>query len=285
MNLRKGSGGRRPVRPAVFPALPSRSRRSFAALTATGALIGTPHHMSPEQCLSEPVDARSDVYSLGAAYFKLPAAGGADRGGRISEAERLDVLDSAEPDADSLDGRLHPEALRRDDPSPPPFVPPAPPRPNPVRSADASRPPSGGKPPTPKPVAPNPPAPGQEIFSSEDTVGSGSGLFDPVELQREAELLDSVSAFPPNRSPCSSGSRTSPGGRPISWTPRSRRPRACASSRPPNSATPWPRPSDAPREPQNAIQNSSVTGAPREMGCGRPTRSWISVSGARPKRS
>ncbi len=39
-------------------------------LTRKGALIGTPTYMSPEQINCEPVDARSDVYSMGACLYE-----------------------------------------------------------------------------------------------------------------------------------------------------------------------------------------------------------------------
>ncbi|HEV3189819.1 MAG TPA: hypothetical protein VGY54_04940, partial [Polyangiaceae bacterium] len=49
----------------------ARAATEIAHLTATGAILGTPAFMSPEQAMGRPLDARADLFSVGATLFTL----------------------------------------------------------------------------------------------------------------------------------------------------------------------------------------------------------------------
>ncbi len=49
------------------------ARIESSDLTATGALIGTPLYMAPEQLMGQPIDHRADLYSAGVVLYQLVA--------------------------------------------------------------------------------------------------------------------------------------------------------------------------------------------------------------------
>lgn len=67
-------------------------------LTQTGEVFGTPLYMSPEQCLGQKVDARSDIYSLGCVIYECLAGKPPFKGGSSLETIMMHVNADSVPD-------------------------------------------------------------------------------------------------------------------------------------------------------------------------------------------
>jgi serine/threonine protein kinase len=76
-------------------------------LTQTGAVMGTPHYMSPEHCIGEELDHRSDIYSLGIVLFEM-LAGVVPFNSPISTAVIVQHVNQAPPSLRALNASIPP---------------------------------------------------------------------------------------------------------------------------------------------------------------------------------
>jgi serine/threonine protein kinase len=85
-------------------------------LTERGVIIGTPHYMAPEQVELEDVDARTDVYAMGATMYQMLAGTlpyDADTPQRAALGARTRRRSAARRGGGARDGARAHEALRR----------------------------------------------------------------------------------------------------------------------------------------------------------------------------
>lgn len=78
-------------------ARPENAGGAVLSLTQSGEIFGSPYYMSPEQCQSETVDERSDIYSLGCLAYEILTGSPPFRGGTILETLNLQIKTQPEP--------------------------------------------------------------------------------------------------------------------------------------------------------------------------------------------
>jgi serine/threonine protein kinase len=74
------------------------------ALTEGGMVLGTPHYMSPEQALGRPIDARTDIFSLGVVLYEALSGTKPFTGGAVTEILLKIVMNEPRDIADAAAG-------------------------------------------------------------------------------------------------------------------------------------------------------------------------------------
>ena len=74
---------------------PIEAQGSAHLATRAGTVLGTPSYMSPEQCLGEAVDYRSDIYGLATIAYEMLTGVRPFQGGTLAELMRLQIGEPA----------------------------------------------------------------------------------------------------------------------------------------------------------------------------------------------
>lgn len=89
------------------------SDSSVHQLTQTGELFGSPLYMSPEQCLGQNLDVRSDIYSLGCVFYELLTGKPPLAGQSVMETVLMHINDTPKTLTEALPERTFPESFER----------------------------------------------------------------------------------------------------------------------------------------------------------------------------
>jgi serine/threonine protein kinase len=82
------------------------ARTDSSELTQVGTILGTPSYMSPEQITGQPIDGRSDLFSVGVILYEMLTATKPFRGEVITIAHN--IVSEPHPEPSSLNGTLPP---------------------------------------------------------------------------------------------------------------------------------------------------------------------------------
>jgi serine/threonine-protein kinase len=89
----------------------SGSNDPTAFVTQQGMIIGTVQYMSPEQALGKPLDARSDIFSLGVVLYQMATGRLPFRGETVTETMTQIIRDDP-PDPATINRSLSAQATR-----------------------------------------------------------------------------------------------------------------------------------------------------------------------------
>lgn len=82
-----------------------------SGLTQSGVVVGTPRYMAPEQAMGQPINARTDLFSLGSVLYHL-LTGTPPFGGHALTATLIAVVRAEPPPVESLRPEVDPDVSR-----------------------------------------------------------------------------------------------------------------------------------------------------------------------------